>query len=97
MTQTLISEYELTQDLLELAGYCVNEDADQPGLFLWTHQEAGRTTDGCDISLDTAEEAWNEVRWMVGEVLRDEAGIEADEWKLMSAEDRKRVIIELFA
>ena len=96
MTQTFTSEHELTQDLLELAGYRVDEDVDQQGLFVWTRQEAGRTTGGCDISLDSAEKAWNEVRWIVGEVLRDEAEIGAADWKLMSAEERKRVIIEQF-
>lgn len=89
-------EHELTQDLLKLAGYEVVEDVDQPGLYTWIRRENGQTVGGCDMSLPTADEAWDEVCFMVREVLVDEAEIDADTWKEMSAEERQRVIIEQF-
>lgn len=96
MDTATVNAYELSQDLLELAGYDVSEDTDQPGLYVWTREEKGRMVAGCDSSLASAEEAWDEVRFMVAEVLFEEANVSPAEWKELSAEQRQSIITEEF-
>lgn len=92
-----MNEHELTQDLLHLAGYEVVENSDQPGLYSWLRREKGRVVGECDVGLATTEEAWDEVRFMVREVLSKEAEVDAGTWKEMSAEERQRLIIDQFS
>ena len=96
MDITTINAYDFSQDLLSLAGYTVSEDTDQPGLYVWTREEKGRLVAGCDSSLPSAEEAWNEVKFMVAEVLAEEANMSPAEWKALTAEERQAVIVEQF-
>lgn len=91
------ASYELPQALLAQAGYSVDPDPDQPGLFAWTRREKGELTGGCDTSFDSAEDAWSEVREIVEEVLRDEAFLSAAQWNALSESARQAVIIEQFA
>ena len=91
MTTDSVS-FELSEDLLTRAQYQVAEDPDQPGLYQWTRQEFGRTVGGAEISMDTPEEAWAEVREIVEDVLLNEADITAEEWNAMPAELRQQII-----
>lgn len=88
--------YDLSQDLLIEAGYSVSPDPDQPGRYVWTRQEQGRTTGGCDVSLDSADAAWAEVAEVVAEILADEEGLSPDDWNGLPAEARFEAIVRLF-
>lgn len=88
--------HELPEDLLRLAGYDVSEDSDQPGLFVWTRREHNQIVEGCDMSLDGEDDAWQDVREMVIEVLTQDAALTADRWNALSAEERAKVIVEQF-
>ena len=72
------------------------DHTDQPGLYVWTREEKGRLVAGCDSSLPSAEEAWDEVKFMVAEVLAEVANMSPAEWKALTAEERQAAIVEQF-
>lgn len=85
--------HHLPLHLLALAGYRVEEDPDQPGLFAWTRIQGGRTVEGCDASLEDPDLAWEQVRQRVAGLLDDE-GVPAQAWNDMLSEQQECLIIE---
>jgi hypothetical protein len=74
---------------IEKLGYDIDEDSDQPGLWIWTVKP-----EGCDISLHTAQEAlesaWNHAKAKTMKI----SGVTSNVWGSMSFEQQKTVMIE---
>lgn len=74
-------------DVLEELGYDIDEDSDQPGLWIWT-----APTDGCDISYDSAQEAlsaaWTDVVGQTMGILN----MSSEQWDALSFAQQKELI-----
>jgi hypothetical protein len=70
-------------ELAKIAGFSVSEDTDQPGMWVWTREENGRTVEGCDMSFETEEDAWNGAIYEVSSNTMAEGDISSEEWDAM--------------
>lgn len=53
------SGFEAFKDLCKSAGLCVEEDCDQPGLWIYkVHSPEGRFVEGREMSFDNEKDAW---------------------------------------
>ena len=95
MNTTTLVAHNISEDLMKLAGYQVREDFDQHGYFTWVKVENGVVTEGCDSSFESAAEAWDEVRLIMAEQMEGE-GLEADDWNILTAEERHVSIRNIF-
>lgn len=88
-------KYEITEDILTLAGFEVVKDPDQDGMWVWVRRHNGQFIEGCESSFDSQEQAWNDVREMFFRILGQECGIGEQQWAEMSAEERMAVALKL--
>lgn len=95
MSQNSIAR-QIDERQINLAGYEILEDSDQPGFFLWVRREHGQIVGGCDTSLDSRDAIVAELQGMMAEVLQEEANIPAEIWSTMSADEKDALILEQF-
>ena len=88
--------YDLSRASVALFGFVISPDADQPDYFTWTRYENGRLMDGCDVSFESEDEAWDEATQIAREALENE-DISAEVWNILTMEERSKLIQELLA
>lgn len=88
-------KYEVSEDILAGAGFHVEEDSYQPGMFVWTRRHNGKFIEECDVSFDSAEQAWGAARETFAKILREDLHISEDQWWAMSAEERMTLALSI--
>ena len=89
------NNFEITQDVLTAAGFEVREDSDQSGpLYVWVRIQDGHVMEGSDMSVDSEEQAWLEVRDIFIQILED-MDINEQQWGEMVGEEKLALATKL--
>lgn len=76
-------------DIARALGYQVSEDPDQPGRFQWAlRDESGRFLEGCEQSLDSEGEAWDDATFSATSIIMGALDISDEQWDAMSLEQQ---------